>query len=511
MRPPSGATPASPALAGCRLTPGARAAVACAFLLAASAPARSAAAVSPAPRDAVLVNVTERDLNRILRGVFHELGGPLLEGEKATLSRGIHDLRYRAELSEPRLVLRDEGGASLQLRVREASVRVGRLERRIGRRLVSCEDAGVEVEPDRPLDFGLLLRLAVRDGALEIVPEHAWVSDPKHRFHLVRPSSCRNTFLPRWLLWWLGKIEIERRLAGIEADLLAAARRTAAEISERRGLLRWSWRARGGAGGGAEDLVLHPTGLETRGRSLLLTLATSKGGPAATGGPPPGWTRELSGETYVAVPGSFLEGLLEGALRGLSASPIGPRGDLRKVFRSGSVYALIPGLRSLGRAQDVGLTVELHSAPRVELRRTSAQAARRSPRGGSGEGGGRPAIHIALRDVEIGLWKSASRGESTRLGTLVVESAAVLLAPYVNLLGGFSFEPLENAWRVRSHGIAADEEALGATLQEIVFGEVFETGFEPLARRAFRVGPTEFRPRSLRMVDDYLVVGFEEG
>ncbi len=489
-----------------------RALTACAILLLASRPVAPAAATARWPRDAVLVNVTERDLNRIAEGLMRALGGPVLEGTRESVSRGIHDLRYRAELSEPRVTLDEQEGASLALRIREAAVRVGRLERPMGRRSVACEGAGLVVEPDRPVDLRLALKLAIRNGELRILPERAWVSDPVERFRLVKPSACRNTLLPRWLLWWLGKLELRRRLEKLDEVVLATARRMASELGGEQGLLRWSWPLSRSGGERGGDLALHPTCLDTRDGSLLVALATS-GGPVEEGGEMcPERDRRLPDNTFLALSESFLGEVVQAAFRGAAESPRRTGGDLRKLLRSSSIYALLPGLRKVGPTDDLYLTFSLRSLPRVELRSAAGSAgpgpSRRPNRSGDTD---RPVLRVDLAGIEIRLWKALQDRPDAPLGSVVVETATLDLAPYLNVLGGFSFELLANRWKVRSEGIEADEPALDATLQEVMFGEVFATRSDPLARNAFRVGPTEFRPRSLRVVGDYLVIGFDEG
>ena len=51
--------------------------------------------------NAVIINITEDDLNRMLRDLFHAAGASTIEGSKDQLSRGISDFRYRADFSEP--------------------------------------------------------------------------------------------------------------------------------------------------------------------------------------------------------------------------------------------------------------------------------------------------------------------------------------------------------------------------------------------------------------------------
>jgi hypothetical protein len=75
---------------------------------------------------------------------------------------------------------------------------------------------------------------------------------------------------------------------------------------------------------------------------------------------------------------------------------------------------------------------------------------------------------------------------------------------------GISFRLLENRWRTSSTGLEVDDALVGAVLQEIVFGKIFETGYEPLLTRDLRIGKTAFRPRSFTAVDGYLLIGLVE-
>ena len=96
------------------------------------------------------------------------------------------------------------------------------------------------------------------------------------------------------------------------------------------------------------------------------------------------------------------------------------------------------------------------------------------------------------------------------LGALEIESARLAVAPYLNLLGGISFDIVENAWLLSSRGIEFDEETLAATFQELFFGEMFETRYQPVAQRSFDLGETKFHPRYFSLLGHYLVIGLTE-
>ena len=118
----------------------------------------------------------------------------------------------------------------------------------------------------------------------------------------------------------------------------------------------------------------------------------------------------------------------------------------------------------------------------------------------------RAVIRIRLSEVEMIIWESVD-GQERRLGSVEIDAATVAVAPYVNVLGGISFDTVENDWRLSSRGIEFDEEILAATFQELFFSEMFETRYEPLARDSFDVGRTRFDPRYFSLVGQHLVIG----
>ena len=69
------------------------------------------------------------------------------------------------------------------------------------------------------------------------------------------------------------------------------------------------------------------------------------------------------------------------------------------------------------------------------------------------------------------------------------------------------FSSPSDDWRVSSRGIEFDEQILAATFQELFFGEIFETSYEPVGRNSFDVGDTSFEPRYFSLVGHHLVIG----
>ena len=447
-----------------------------------------AIAAQPAPpfvrRDALLVNVTESDLNRIVLGAFHSNGGPNFEGTRHRVSAAVSELTYEARLSDPLVTLGERGAASLTFDIRSASLQIGRLERKIAGRAASCENASLTVDPSRPLRVTVALEFRVEDGDLRVVPASVSVPDAESRMSLMKPSHCTNAPLPRWLLWWLGKPYLRRYLTNLDAILLDRAK-SAARVEQTRDVLRRSWE-----GSGGEQLHVFAAALDTSARSLLVSLTAASGpddsGPSAAP-VPAGLPTDRS---FLAVSETFTNEVLRRAVARMSVERLRPAGNLGKLVRSGSVYALIPGLRGLDRTDTLLYSVDFRTAPRVEFSKVP---------------GGEAMIHFLASDVDLRLWKEDAHGTSL-LGTLEVESGRVAVVPFWSVLGGVSFRIVENEWTVSSKGIRFDDALVAATLQELTFGRIFETTYEPLGASRLHVGTTNFEPRAFDAVGDYLVI-----
>jgi hypothetical protein len=244
-------------------------------------------------RDAVVVSVTESDLNRILRGTLRSRGGPVFEGASDNPSKGITGMRYRVSVSEPVLKLGSDGEATVHLSILDGSLDIAKYQHRIGGRLATCENLGVRVDPQTPVDITLAFRLAIEDGSMKILPERVSVPNAKKGFRLVKPSRCENAPLPRWLLWWIGKprmkhrIDIGRpprehkksagRMNGGEAssEVLTFDSSLQHEPSRRRSRARIDRRARGGAAAGSPTSA--PDGSTRRSRLLVAHCRRSSG------------------------------------------------------------------------------------------------------------------------------------------------------------------------------------------------------------------------------------------
>jgi len=478
-----------------------------AFLLLPSTSAITRAADSPAPfsePSAVLLNVSEADLNRIIVDSFHANGGPRFEGGKERVSSSVADLRYHARFSDPVVRLGRDGSARLSLDILDASLRIGRLERKIAGRQARCEDAGLDVDPGSPLAVDLMVDLTIANGALRVTPTKVEIPDVGERLRLVEPSRCRNTPLPRWAVWWLGKSYFRRSVGNLDKLVLERARKSAARFEEKQSLLtkRWEIPSKHHDDLGA-SLRLFPETLDMSGGSLLVGLTASNAGPTLLPAP----ARRLNG-TGLLPPGSFL-GLSESFVNEIarrvasdkSKSRRKSTGNFRKLLASDAAYALVPGLRKIDSKEHVYFDVAFPSAPRFEFRRIEE--------GGPASGAGQALIRVLLSGAEIAIRKDDG-GRTTVLGTIHLDSCRMAVVPFLNLLGGISFRIVENEWQVSSTGLEFDEDLVAATLQEITFGKIFATSYEPLLSRALHLGETEFVPKSFAVTDGYLVIGLGE-
>ena len=172
-------------------------------------------------------------------------------------------------------------------------------------------------------------------------------------------------------------------------------------------------------------------------------------------------------------------------------------GSLSKVLHSSAALSLIPGLRKLEALDDLRFGLAFHTPPRIEFVPVDD---------GDTENPDAPAralIRLRLAGTELSLWGA---DDDEPLGTVRIDSAVLTVAPYLNLLGGVSFETIENRWELSSHGLEFDEAGLAATLQELFFGEMFQTTYDPVGRDSLELGETRFNPRYFSLLGNYLVI-----
>lgn len=465
------------------------------LLLAAALPPHPTAAQPPADPwrapSAVIVGLSEQDLNRIALETFRAGGGPDFAGFRDRLGKGASDVRWTARLSEPAVSLSDGGRLDVRVDILAADLRVGHFERKLLRRQVRCDDLGVAVDPERPVGLAARLRVAVEAGALRLIPEAVELSDAES-FRLIKPSRCHHAPLPRWLLWQLGKPRLRQRLEGLDDLMLERLRQTAAELEDHDHLSERRWTV---PVPGAEPLsvALYARSVRSAGGTLLLTLDAASGPPDDPAPDFPEWAGAGGRGSFVALSEEFLGVALRSIYLDAQSGPRPPGAGVRRVLGSDAIRSLIPGLARARRASDLTVGLSLRRPPAIHL--TSAP--------------GDPAlIRADLSGIEVGLWET-SPGGPTRLGTLAFDTASVTLRPYRGPLPGVSFEIVENDWSCSARDIDADEEALAAVVEEVVFGQVFGTRQDPLGRDALRVGSAQLAPSRFEVRDRHLVIDLD--
>jgi hypothetical protein len=453
---------------------------------------------------AVLFNVSERDLNRIVVDSFRANGGPRFEGEKERISPNVAGLRYRALFSDPVIRLGRDGTARLSLDIKDASLRIGRLERTIGGVQARCEDAGLEVDPQRPLSVEVALDLTIENFALRVFPRSVEIPEAGERLRLVEPARCKNTLLPRWFLWGLGEPYLRRSFGNLDDVILKRARTSAARLEKKESLLTKGWEfPRGRGGDPAARLHLYPETLDMSGGSLLVGLTAASSRPTARAESPRRLdaNEPLPSGSFLGLSESFLNEIARRATADASKSHGTSNANVRKLRASDAAYALVPGLRKIDSKENVFFEVTFPSPPRFEFHRLES--------GSSDPSGSHALIRVFLSGMEIHV-KRKEGARTTSLGTVHVDSARMSVVPFANVLGGISFRIAENQWKVSSVGLEFDDDLVAATLQELTFGKIFATSYAPLLLRALHLGETEFLPTSFAVNGSYLVIGLGE-
>ena len=437
--------------------------------------------------NAVVVNFTEADLNSVLLDAFHAAGGPSFTGMQQKVSSSMTGLHYAAEFREPVLALGPDGAMRLSFGIERADLRLDQIEGKLAGTSIRCEGIGARLDPSRPLDVSLDLEVMLENHDVRIVPHGAVLSDARHAFQLIKPR-CSSTLVPTFLLWWVGKPRLKKQLDDLDELLLASVRRSVAQLDEREdGLLHRRLPV------GSRELLVYPRLLDTGHGSIWMALggagAQDDLAPATDAPPPPSLSAARSG-SWLAVSESTANAVLQLVYGDWARPTARPHGTLRKVFQSHAVMALVPGLRQMDDREELGWGVRFGSVPRIEFRQERD----------------RPLVELHLTGVELEI----ARGEEP-LGTLTIDRGTIGAVPRANPLGGITLEVVRNEWQVSSRGIEFNQPLLAATIQELIFGELFATRYEPLARGALTVAETRFEPTGFAVVDGYLVIDLGRG
>ncbi|HXV77896.1 MAG TPA: hypothetical protein VD788_16415, partial [Candidatus Polarisedimenticolaceae bacterium] len=453
--------------------------------------------------NAVVVNLTEDDLNLALEDLWSALGARF-SGTREQVSSTARGLHYDGRLSTPVIDLMPDGRASVRLALEEATVRLDSVEHTLLGRRVRCEDIGADLQPDRVLDLELRLDFRLEREDLRIVPTAVDVADPDGAFRLIKPSRCRRNLIPTFMLWWIAKPFLQKQFREIDQKLLASAERGAAQLEDDDGtILRKRVDVEG------HELVIYPRRLTTDGDALWIVAAgaSDESHPGTTSAEPPRALGRSSARSFLAVSEPTLNAILDRAYLEWSRPTDRPSGSLRKLFQSDELLTLVPGLREVENRERLHWGIRFTSPPRVRLETLRDIDAR------NGDAfslyawspiADQPVITLISSGIEVEIARDDAPGEP--LGVLSIDSGVVSAIPYANRLGGLSLQVVRNEWEVSSRGIRFEQRLLAATLQELIFAELFETRYEPLARGALTVGPIRFEPTGFAVAEGYLII-----
>lgn len=440
-------------------------------------------------RDALILRVTQSDLNAVLRDVSATHGWQRFGGKRARSSRGVHDLRYDVTLSPPQVTLDgDTGEISLGFGILEAELNVGRIEHRS----LSCENVGLRVDPRHPVDIDVTFGLGISDGGLQLRLDAVNVAAGKRKFRLVKPTRCSGSILPRTVAWWLGKPYLRRRISHLDEILFARIESFAGEIEQRRGVLRSSWELSGGT------LEVNVSRFDVGVDALSLALDVSGANGRDDQRP---WVEApliRAAGSHLALSESVLNAVLSANMPGRQRPARPASGNMRALLLSDSIYTLIPGLRDVPDRERLLFRTRVDAPLRVRL----------TPHVDPLEPTRRARIGFAMGPLAIEILDT----DGTRLlGELRIVSGQLDVVPYVNTIGGLSFETVRNEWHVEARGIEHNDDLIAGILQELVFGALFETQYEPLLRDGVTLGETRFLPTAFRVENGYLVVDLVAG
>jgi hypothetical protein len=307
------------------------------------------------------------------------------------------------------------------------------------------------------------------------------------------------------MLWWIAKPFLQKQFNRLDEKLLLGAERGVEQLEDDDGaILRKRVDIEG------QELFVYPRVLGTDHDALWIAAAASSDEhrPDDPTRRPPDALGPSDERSFLAVSETTLNAILERVYLAWSKPASQPHGNVRKLFRSTEMLTLVPGLREIEDRQSLRWAVRFTATPRIEVGRlgdlaTPDAAERFSPFAWPSIAE-LPLITLRTRGIEIEFTRSGETRES--VGALLIDSGVVSAVPYANRLGGISLHVVSNEWRVSSRGIEFEEQLLAATLQELIFAELFETRYEPLARSALTVGPIRFEPSGFSTADDYLVI-----
>ncbi len=432
-----------------------------------------------------VVNLSERDLERVLENRWLRGGRWTIEGNSKQPKPGVQDLRYRAVVGNSSIRLAAGGRVSLRFDLEDAELQVARFERRLLGARARCEELRVSLDPEPAVVGEFEARFAIDHGALRVSPESLEVANLEAAIRIDPTLRCRHAWIPDWLLRAAGRSRVRRTFRQLDESLLTRARREASRIDEAGGVVRLD----------SNRLALQLQRLDTAHHALWLGLGAESANGAldasTTDAEPVGPSAKHS---FVALSPEIGRRILHDVVARADGRPRVPSAHFLNLVKSDAFVALFPSL-TLGRER-LRFALRFESLPTFEFLEPPASSGDRA----------RPGIRIELSGLVLDLY-DGDESESTRIGSVFVRRGRLTLAPFVGPRGGLSFDVVDNDWRLEGRGVAIADEVFAATLQELVFGEAFETTFEPLARTLLATGAGRIALESIEVRNAWLVVG----
>lgn len=458
------------------------------FLFPSTIYAQSLEAVPPVLLDpqALVVNLSAPDINRVLDEFDTTAGGQRLKGRFEKLSDSIQDVDYEIDLATPRIAFRRDSHAAVSSELRYMKMNLGKVS---GYGL-ECEDMTIEFDRSQqkePIRLTGDIGIKLQGDRLLLNLASFHVSQPPNGFLVTEPKKCNGwEWLTQQLVRWVVRSQVE----DLENTLGQAIRDQLKKWNEDGSFLRFSGKFTLPAPlDRSMEFVIWPARFSTAFESFYLVLSASLRVERTSFGPvqsvqavatiPP----EDSRTSFVAASELFAQR----ALGEVFSSKLPP---VRFQISQSLLEKILPlldqlfGLERLDESKPFELSFALDRAPHLRFTGTPSGAAQ-----------------LSLESTEVGfsIWNGDMKPlESYRIGStlsivpLLTEDQALAL-----VLG-------QNEWEVSSSDGGGDPELVAALLQELTFGAFWDTEVHPFPLWQIPIGGSEIGPRTFRTRDGYL-------
>ncbi|MFQ5766699.1 MAG: hypothetical protein ACE5ID_01760 [Acidobacteriota bacterium] len=167
---------------------------------------------------AVVVHISEDDLNALISPYTAGPSGLVLSGYKNILKGKFREVDYQIDLDDARFSLQPGGRVVFTTRMAAASIHAGsiyKLKKNGRPSRLQCHDLAIDLDPDQPVSIQVILEISVDDGKLNIVSGEVNLSDGSDGFQVQRPATCKGA----WILNPLVKTLVRRKIKKTLRDL----------------------------------------------------------------------------------------------------------------------------------------------------------------------------------------------------------------------------------------------------------------------------------------------------